>query len=146
VREILKRPLYRGEIVRNRAKKRDLSGQLSRSHRGPKDWLHVPAPALRIVPESVADAVDSRLTSMRKRALRQANGRLIGRPPGEGSPYLLTGLLVCGVCGGGMEILSSGLNGRRSYHYRCSVARRKGPACCTKYVARADDRRERSCL
>jgi hypothetical protein len=56
----------------------------------------------------------------------------MGRPPGEGSPYLLTGVLMCGVCGGGMEVLSSSSSaGRRLYQYRCYVARRKGPSCCT---------------
>ena len=54
-----------------------------------------------------------------------------GPPAGGGPPYLLTGLLTCGVCGGGMEVLSSASGGRRRYHYRCYVRRRKGPACCT---------------
>jgi hypothetical protein len=44
---------------------------------------------------------------------------------------LLTGLLSCGVCGGGMEVLSSKSGGHRTFSYRCYVARRKGPACCT---------------
>jgi hypothetical protein len=77
---------------------------------------------------------------MLTRSLRQSNGRLIRRPPGEGSPYLLTGLLTCGVCGGGMEVLSSKSGSRRTFHYRCYVARRKGPACCTnKLAARMDE-------
>ena len=131
VREVLKRPLYRGELVWGRARKRDKEGQVSPTQRPPEEWLQRSAPELRVVSEDLARAVDARRVSMRTRALRQASGRLMGRPPGEGSPYLLTGLLTCGVCGGGMEVLSSASGGRRRYHYRCYVRRRKGPACCT---------------
>jgi DNA invertase Pin-like site-specific DNA recombinase len=131
VREVLKRPLYRGELVYGQTRKRDASGQVKPTRRSQHEVIRVAMPDLRIVPEVLADAVDARRTSMHKRTLRRANGRLIGRPPGEGSPYLLTGLLACGVCGGGMEVLSSASGGRRQFHYRCYVARRKGPACCT---------------
>ena len=134
VREVLKRPLYRGEIVWGKSRKRGDDGQVAPTRQTRATWLHTPAPELRLVSEKLAASVDARFASMRKRALRQANGRLIGRPPGEGSPYLLTGLLRCGVCGGGMEVLSSASGGKRRYHYRCYVARRKGPACCTNTV------------
>ena len=135
VREILKRPLYRGELVWGRARKRDSEGQVNPTKRPASQVLRSPVPELRIVSEDLARAVDARRVAMHMRSLRQANGRLIGRPPGEGSPYLLTGLLACGVCGGGMEILSSASGGRRLFHYRCYVARRKGPACCTNKLA-----------
>ncbi len=131
VREILKRPLYRGELVWGRTRKRDQEGQVRPTRKPEGEWLRRLAPEFRIVPAVLAEVVDARRASMQTRALRQANGRLMGRPPGEGSPYLLTGLLTCGVCGGGMEVLSSPSGGRRRYHYRCYVARRKGPACCT---------------
>ena len=101
VREVLKRPLYRGDLVWGRARKRDREGQVSPTPRPPQEWLRRSAPELRVVSEDLARAVDARRVSMRQRALGQANGRLMGRPPGEGSPYLLTGLLTCGVCGGG---------------------------------------------
>lgn len=134
VRSVLQRPLYRGEIVWGRAKKRGADGHVAPTNRPKSDWLHLPAPHLRIVPEKLAEAVDARFASMGARSLRQANGRLIGRPPGEGSPYLLTGLLTCGVCGGGMEVLSHKSGRKRQFHYRCYVARRKGAACCTNNV------------
>jgi hypothetical protein len=90
---------------------------------------------LRIVSEDLADAVDARFTSQKNRALRTRDGRLIGKPPGEGSPYLLTGLLTCGVCGGGMEVLSSKSGSHRTFSYRCYVRRRKGESCCTNALA-----------
>lgn len=131
IREILKRPIYRGEIQWNRARKRDGWGQRRWSKRPESEWMRMAAPKLRIVSPELVAAVDARRASMHERALRLNDGRLVGRPPGEGSPYLLTGLLACGVCGGGMEVLSTTSQGRRVFHYRCQVARRKGAACCT---------------
>lgn len=136
VREVLRRPLYRGEIVYGRAKKRAPDGHVRPTRRPESEWLRVPAPHLRIVPPDVAAAVDARFAGQRQRALRLHDGRLMGRPPGEGSPYLLTGLLTCGVCGGSLEVLSSGAGGgTRRFNYRCSVARRKGPAACGNRLA-----------
>jgi DNA invertase Pin-like site-specific DNA recombinase len=133
VREVLKRPLYRGEMIHGRMRKleADEDGHRQRVNAPEETWVRKDRPDLRIVPPELAAAVDARRASMHSRALRLSNGRLMGRPPGEGSPYLLTGLLTCGVCGGGMEVLSSSSAGRRLYQYRCYVARRKGPACCT---------------
>ncbi|HYN07173.1 MAG TPA: recombinase family protein [Vicinamibacterales bacterium] len=131
VREVLRRPLYRGEIVWGRARKRDTVGQVAPALQPSGVWLRRAAPELRVVSAELAALVDARFDGQRARTLRMHNGQLRGRPPGEGSPYLLTGLLTCGVCGGGMEVLSSASGGRRRFHYRCYVARRKGPACCT---------------
>ena len=130
VREILRRRLYRGEIVWGKNRKRADSGE--RGVRQPETaWLRIPAEHLRIVPEKIAEAVDSRFSGQKNRALRTRDGRLIGRPPGEASPYLLTGLLTCGACGGAMEVVSSKSGSRRVFSYRCATRRRKGAAVCT---------------
>jgi hypothetical protein len=68
---------------------------------------------------------------MQSRTLRsKKGGRLLGRPPGEGARYLLTGLVTCAVCGGGFEVLSRQHGRRRAFVYGCSVHRRKGAAVC----------------
>lgn len=135
VREVVKRDIYRGLIVYGRSRKRDKAGQIAPTRRPPSEWVRVEAPELRVVPAALADAVDARLDSMRKRSLRLSNGSLMGRPPGEGSKYLLNGVATCGVCGGSMEVLSSTSGKRRVFTYKCRVARRKGPACCTNAQA-----------
>jgi DNA invertase Pin-like site-specific DNA recombinase len=71
VREILRRPLYRGELVWGRSKKRDKSGQIHFRKQDKSTWLRRPMPELRIVPEELALAVDARLASMQARTLRQ---------------------------------------------------------------------------
>ena len=85
---------------------------------------------LRIVPVALTDAVDARLAAMRARMLRLSDGRLIGRPPGEGARYLLTGLMTCAVCHGGFEALSRPHGRRRAFVYGCATHRRKGACIC----------------
>jgi hypothetical protein len=82
------------------------------------------------VEQAVADAVDARFASTKARMVARGR-RPGGRPRGEGSKYLLSGLLRCGVCGGGMEVLSSVSKGTRRFHYRCFTRRRKGASRCT---------------
>jgi site-specific DNA recombinase len=136
IREILKRPLYRGEIVFGRIKKRDLEGVVNPVRRSEAEWLRVSKPELRIIPPQLADAVDARFAGHQQRALRLRDGRLLGRPPGAGSPYLLVGMLRCGLCGGSMEVLSrsNSKRGSRTYDYRCCNRRRKGEAICRNNV------------
>ena len=55
---------------------------------------------------------------------------MLGRPPGEGAKYLLTGLATCDVCGAGFEVLSRASGGHRLYTYGCSAHRRKGATVC----------------
>ena len=45
------------------------------------------------------------LATMKARMWRFSDGRLLGRPPGEGARYSLTGLVTCSVCRGGFEAL-----------------------------------------
>ncbi len=63
----------------------------------------------------------------------------MGRPPGEGSPYLLVGLLRCGQCGGSMEVLSSKSGKVRTYSYRCATSRRKGTSASNQLPAPMHD-------
>src|SRR3989304_3573288 len=50
IREILRRPLYRGEVVWNRKRKRDQWGVKRYLDRPEAEWLQLDAPELRIVP------------------------------------------------------------------------------------------------
>src|SRR5262245_19733407 len=49
VREVLHRPLYRGEIIWAQTAKRDKWGQKRQAARPEHDWIRRPAPALRMV-------------------------------------------------------------------------------------------------
>lgn len=53
--------------------------------------------------------------------LRGTNGHLWGRPAtGTTAKYLLTELVRCGACGGGMIVKTRAHGRKRSYRYACS--------------------------
>ena len=95
VRDVLLRPLYRGEIVWNQTRKRDGWGQANRRTRAAGEWLRIPAPELRIVSEDLWHAAQERFTE------RQVKYAQAGRRRQDiESPYLLSGFARCGTCGG----------------------------------------------
>ena len=121
VRAVLRRSLYRGVLTWDRTKKRLPDGSRRGRQRAKDSAAHVvlPVPHLRIVDEALVTEVDARLEGRRHAFLRNAKGKLLGRPV-EGR-HLLSGFIVCD-CGGRFEV-----EGGR---YRCSRARRRGPAVC----------------
>src|SRR5262249_14968475 len=98
VREIIRRPLYAGRIVWNRSQKITRRGSRAQRLRPESEWMYREAPELRIVAEDLWRAVERR----RERAASTCagftrDGRRTSRPSGAdlGSPYLLSGLVVC---------------------------------------------------
>jgi site-specific DNA recombinase len=130
VREVLYRDLYRGVIVWNKTRKRDQWGLHRQRARAEQEWLRIPAPQLRIVPDDLWDAVHERLDCARRRYLRLNNGRVLGRPPAVGTRYLLSGLLTCGVCGSSLEARTRSHGRQRAPFYGCAAHHRKGGTIC----------------
>jgi site-specific DNA recombinase len=131
VREALYRPLYRGEIVWNRTRKRNTWGQKQQHGRPAADWVNVAAPQLRIVPDDAWKAAHDRLSASRETYLRTNRGVLWGKPTnGIDSKYLLSGLARCGVCGGGLYVASRSHGRQRAYFYACTAFHRKGQSIC----------------
>ena len=129
--EILYRPIYRGEIVWNKTKKRNAWGQREYTRRPENEWVTVPAPQLRIVSDELWTAVHERLRASRQNYLRRTNGRVWGRPAnGVESKYLLTGMAICGACGGGMLIRSRKASRQRSFFYGCAANYQRGEDVC----------------
>jgi site-specific DNA recombinase len=132
VREILHRPLYRGEIVWNQTRKREPWGQVRQTARPASEWLRRPSPELRIVSDEAWTAAHARLATVRREYLRATDGKLCGKPPKGGeSKYLLTGFAVCGLCGHSMMVLSRAHGRQRSFRYGCSGYHRRGTSVCT---------------
>ena len=131
VREVLYRPLYRGEIVWNKTRKRNTWGQTQQHARDEAEWLRVPAPQLRIVEDRAWDAAHTRLGNARANYLRGTKGRLWGRPAdGVESKYLLSGLARCGECGGSLVVRSRSHGRRRAYYYACTSYHHRGRSVC----------------
>jgi site-specific DNA recombinase len=138
IREVLKRPLYRGEVIYGKtasAYGRELGKRTSRNGRV-REKAQLPTPeetwtrldandALRIIDPDLAARVDARRLDRRTRYLASlsiANGRAPEKAHGK---YLLTGgMLICPTCGGHFE----GLKYPKEV-YVCATRRRKPGAC-----------------
>lgn len=130
VRDCLMRSDYRGVLTWGRKKKRDEWGATHPTTQPTADWITVAAPQLRILDAPTAAAIDARLTDQRAIYLRASHGTLASKPVnGMDSKFLLTGLAVCGTCGGAF---APRLAAGRSRHqvYRCRVNHSRGASVC----------------
>jgi site-specific DNA recombinase len=134
VREVLLRPLYRGEIVWNQTRKRDRWGLSRRAGRPAGDWLRVPAPDLQIVSDELWTAAQARFAERQRKF-----GGGTGRRQDIDSPYLLSGFARCGQCGGGLAAHSRQHGGQRVFFYGCTSFWKRGAKVCpNNMVARMD--------
>lgn len=125
VREVLLRPLYRGEIVWNQTRKRDAWGLSNRTSRPGGDWLRLPAPDLQIIPNELWAASQARFNERQKKHSQLGLGGL-----DEESRYLLSGFARCATCGGGMAPHSRSHGGARVFFYGCTSFWRRGAKVC----------------
>jgi site-specific DNA recombinase len=130
VQEVLKRPIYRGEIVWNRTRKRDRWGRTDATRRPEAEWLSLEAPELRIVSDAQWTAARSRLTGIKAQLMASSNGRIARRGRDVESVHLLTGFARCAVCGASFYPLSRSHGSRRAFFYGCSANHKRGQAVC----------------
>ena len=137
IREMLNRDLYQGEIVWNKIRKRDQWGKKKYESRPESEWVHTPAPGLRIISEELWKSTRERLTTNRNEYLRHNNGQLQGRPTrGVESQYLLTGMAQCGTCSGSIIVSTHGSTGKKRVAvYKCGVCHKKGKTVCSNNLA-----------
>jgi site-specific DNA recombinase len=108
IRSMLKRELYKGELVWNQSKfeKVPETNKRRRKMRDKSEWIRMQRPELAIVPAELWDRVQARLN-------------FFGQKPSEGrrrglfsraltSPYLFSGLLKCGECAANLIIGTGG--------------------------------------
>jgi len=138
VREILLRPLYRGEVVWNKQRKRDRWGVKKYLARPEGEWLRLDAPELRIVPEDLYQAAHRRLGATR--ALYATGGRATDRPDQE--KYLLSGLATCATCGGSLVAFTRDYKraGQRGRFYGCNYNHKRGAKVCANRLLIRQDR------
>jgi site-specific DNA recombinase len=129
VRGVLRRELYRG-VVRSRWKKMG------------ETFEHVDE-TLRIIDDGTWNDAQRMLGQATRAYLRKTNGRLWGKPPaGADSPYLMTGLIACGLCGSAMSAESrptgDANSGKRLRVYQCRSNRHgrriRGAVCGNNVV------------
>jgi hypothetical protein len=95
----------------------------------PEQWEIVPVPELRVVSDELWEAVKARQAEVRIVMTRDADGNALNRA--HRRKFLLSGLLECGVCGGGFTIVDA-------KHYGCATNRSKG-TCNNHYRVRRED-------
>jgi site-specific DNA recombinase len=129
VSHVLHRPIYRGQIIWNRSKRRDAEGKVNVHARPASDWVTLDRPDLRIVSDELWQRVQRRLTGV-----RDEYDRLNARRPyrrDQDSAYLLTGFARCALCGAGLHVRGRRrADGRRVCLYACTSRYHKGPAAC----------------
>lgn len=131
VNEVLHRPLYRGEIVWNKTRKRNRWGQQDQSARSRDEWMHLEAPELRIVSDEVWTTVQHRLAGIRAHLQKASGGRIGVRARDIDSRYLLSGFARCGVCGTGFGVTSRSHGYERAFFYACTAHHKRGSAICS---------------
>lgn len=133
---ILRNPAYAGRVAWNRSQKvRDPeTGRRIMRRRPPGEWIWVDAPDLRIGPADLWERVQARL---RQRAWTP------GRREGPRPRYLLSGLLVCGECGGRYTVQKR-RGGVR--YYACTVHFDRGATVCPNGRLVRQDRVEEAIL
>jgi DNA invertase Pin-like site-specific DNA recombinase len=120
---ILNNELYIGKLVWNRQKyikNPDTGKRISRLNPR-EEWKVADVPHLRIIEQDLWDKVKARQKALDEKP----NLRAKQRPP-----KLLSYLLKCGCCDGGMSIVSTG-------RYGCSTARNKG-TCSNRLTIKQD--------
>ncbi|MCL2659676.1 MAG: recombinase family protein [Acidobacteriaceae bacterium] len=119
IRQMLHREMYVGKVVWNTSRCVKVPGTNKRVRRArpENEWRVVPRPELRIVTDEVWTKVQDRL----KRIMGLSSGGKKGLlPRSVTSPYLLSGLLKCGVCGGSLSIVTGDKSYGHHRQYGCS--------------------------
>ena len=141
VREMLRRPIYRGQIVWNESQKIVRGGTKKRRIRPESERVIFDDPGLRIIPSDLWESVQARL------AYRKSKTRPWVRD--IESPYLLTGFCRCSVCNGPITMSGPGSpksHRRRGKFYGCAYHIKRGPKVCRNSVLAPQELLERAVL
>ncbi len=127
---ILNNELYVGRLIWNRQRfvKDPRTGKRIAKPNPESEWITQDVPELRLVPDELWLEVKRQQQATRKLLVEDRNG--IRSERARRPTYLLSGLLKCGDCGGGVSKIST-------HHYGCSNARNRG-ICENRLTIRRD--------
>ena len=125
---ILNNELYIGRLIWNRLRyiKNPDSGRRVSRLNPESAWITVETPDLRIIEQGLWEAAKAR---QQRTALPKHGNKGAAMDNVRRARYLLSGLLTCSICGGGMSVISQ-------THIGCSAARNKGICSNRKSIAR----------
>ncbi len=139
---ILNNEVYIGRMAWNRLRYvKDPETGLRQSRARPESELVVTGvPTLRIIPPELWDAVKARQAALENVSTARASDEQPVPFWSKQRPrYLFSGLMQCGVCGGGFSKISAA-------RFGCSTARNKGATACTNLLTLRRDRLEKTVL
>jgi hypothetical protein len=88
-------------------------------------------PRLRIITDDEWTRAHARLSTARASYIKATGGLVFGRPVNSfASPYLLTGLARCSVCGASFVVLTRDFKSERRPFYACSYHHHRGAVVC----------------
>ena len=126
-REVVHRPLYRGEIVWNKTKKRNGWGQVRQQDRPDDQWLRLSAPDLRIVPDpSVRPLMSGSKRTRRSICEPPVGGCGVVRPEQRRASVSSWGWPRVASVAAEMSVRSRHHRHRRSYYYVCTSYHTRG--------------------
>jgi site-specific DNA recombinase len=141
LRETIRNETYHGVVVWNRSRKRDDWGVKKASRKNVAEWVRIEAPEVQIVDEALWQRVQRRIVENGEVYARGAGGKLIARPSRSDwdSPYLLSGFVRCGVCGGPVIVSTQRSGAAKKTFLRCAKRWKGGPTVCSnKMTVRAE--------
>ena len=136
IREMLRRDLYAGKVIWNSSRFVKVPGTNKRVRRArpESEWRTVAHPELQII----SDELWQRVQERQKRLMTMYSGAKKGLIPRSAtSPYLLSGILKCGVCGGNLIIVTGYSSYGHYPQYGCSQHFNRG-ACSNAMLIRRD--------
>jgi site-specific DNA recombinase len=136
LREILRRELYVGVQVWNKAKKTYRGGTKVRVARPASEWIRSELPHLRIIDELTWASVTE----------RNASSVRVSKRRGAPAAYLLTGLARCSECGGPLQATNRRSGGQTIKAYVCAWHRNRGDSVCGNALGRPVDSMDNAVL
>ena len=122
---LLNNPLYIGEYIWNRSEwaRHPETRRRIRKDRPKDEWVTVPLPDLRIVPQELWERVKARQKIQQHKGEAVRQGLKDSSTGGKGHKYLFSGLVKCGQCEGNYVITSR-------YQYGCGTRINRGTVVC----------------
>jgi site-specific DNA recombinase len=138
VRVILHNERYRGIVVWSKTKKvrNPQTGRRVRRPRPKSEWLRVEMPEQRIIPEQLWKAVAERIAYINRTygIAGSKGGKMNLRA--AASPYIFSGLLLCGECGSNYVIVAGGGRNKKGADYGCPRHHLRGTCSNARRVSR----------
>jgi site-specific DNA recombinase len=136
VKSILENQRYIGLVTYGRTKKvrNPQTGKRIYRHKPESEWIRVASPDQRIVSDKLWNLVRARLAFVNSTYGSHGGKGGLLRSRAASSPYIFSGLLKCGVCGGAVTIVSGKGTTHRSASYGCPAREFRGTCENTRRI------------